>query len=412
MLEAVTIVPPPPVPATALGRHRQLAPVAGVHVSPLQLGCGTIGDKWTKFGMGEMNKESSFKLLDAYFDKGGNFIDTANGYQDESSEAFIGEWAEKRNIRDQLFIATKYTMNYKPRDDTIVQKSFYTGNSVKSMNISFKPSLEKLRTDYIDLFYVHMWDWSTSIEEVMHGLHTLVAQGKVYYLGISDTPAWVVAKANQYARSNGLTPFSVYQGSWSILERSFEREIIPMAREEGMALALWGILGGGKLRTDAEEEARAKSGEKGRTVFNPEWRRNEVEKATSHALEKVAKEVGATSIAAVAIAYVLHKAPFVFPLIGARKVEQLEQNIEALNISLSDEHIKALESVSPFEPGFPHNLIGSGESLSSPLQSIGIVDKVAHPSLLDSPSRGGHNLRLHCAPFVARAGVQFVESGQ
>ncbi|TFK30289.1 arylalcohol dehydrogenase [Coprinopsis marcescibilis] len=374
----MSVFGPPPTPATALGRYRQLAPTAGVHVSPLQLGAMSIGDKWSPFGMGSMDKESSVKLLDAYFDKGGNFIDTANFYQDESSEEFIGEWAEQRGIRDQLFIATKYTVNYKPRDDKIGQKVFYAGNGVKSMHLSFKASLKKLRTDYIDLFYVHIWDWSTSIEEVMQGLHTLVTQGKVFYLGISDTPAWIVSRANQYARDHGLTPFSVYQGSWSILERSFERDIIPMARLEGMALAPWGVLGFGKLRTDAEEEARLKSGENGRTVFSPDWKRNDVERATSGALEKIANEVGAKAISSVAIAYVLHKAPFVFPIIGGRKVEQLEQNIEALNISLTEEQIKSLESVAPFDPGFPHTMTGNGESISQFLTLAGVTDKVAN----------------------------------
>ncbi|TFK23439.1 arylalcohol dehydrogenase [Coprinopsis marcescibilis] len=367
---------PPPVPATALGRYRQLAPLAGVHVSPLQLGAMSIGDKWAQHGMGSMDKESSFKLLDAYFDKGGNFIDTANFYQDESSEEFVGEWAEQRGIRDQLFIATKYTVNYKG-GEKVNQKVLYAGNGVRSMHLSLKASLKKLRTDYIDLFYVHVWDWSASIEEVMQGLHSLVTQGKVFYLGISDTPAWIVSRANQYARDHGLTPFSVYQGSWSILERSFERDIIPMARSEGMALAPWGVLAAGKLRTDAEEEARLKSGENGRSLRSAEWKRNDIERAASGALEKIANELGAKSITSIAIAYVMHKAPFVFPIIGGRKVEQLEQNIEALSISLTEEHINSLESVNPFNPGFPHNMIGNGEPISKFLVAVGVTDKVA-----------------------------------
>ncbi|TFK21156.1 arylalcohol dehydrogenase [Coprinopsis marcescibilis] len=387
----MSIVPPPPTPTTALGRYRQLAPSAGVHVSPLQLGAANIGDKWQDFGWGKMDKESSFKLLDAYFDKGGNFIDTANFYQDESSEEFIGEWAEKRGIRDQLFLASKYTMNFKPRDDKVVQKVLFAGNGIKTMNLSFNATLKKLRTNHLDLFYIHFWDWSASIEEVMHGLHNLVTQGKIYYLGISDTPAWIVSSANRYARDHGLTPFSVYQGNWSILERSFERDIIPMARHEGMALAPWGVLGSGKLRTDAEEEARIKSGENGRIFTGPEWRRNDVEKATSHALEKIAKEVGAKSITSVAIAYVLHKAPFVFPIIGGRKVEHLEQNIEALDIALTDEHIKALEAVTPFDPGFPHSMIGNGETLSGFLSMAGVTDKVSTLAPIRPAKQGTSN---------------------
>ncbi|KAF7331091.1 Aldo/keto reductase [Mycena venus] len=362
---------PPPPPPTKLGVYRQLSSLAGVHVSPLQLGAMSIGDKWGPLGMGEMDKESSFKLLDAYFDKGGNFIDTANNYQDESSESFVGEWAEKRGIRDQIVIATKYTTNFKARNPTIAQKVNYTGNNVKSMHISVEASLKKLRTNYIDILYVHWWDWDTSIEEVMNGLHNLIVQGKVLYLGVSDTPAWVVAQANQYARDHGKSPFVIYQGMWNVLDRSFEREIIPMARAHGLALAPWNVVGGGKFRTDAEEEQRRATGEKGRTTFNPEWERNENEKKISHALEKVAAEIGTKSLTAVAIAYVMHKVPFVFPIIGGRKIEHLESNIEALDISLSNEQIAFLESVVPFEPGFPVSMIGDGTETSRLMGSAG-----------------------------------------
>ncbi|KAJ6568994.1 arylalcohol dehydrogenase [Mycena capillaripes] len=351
---------PPPPPSTKLGVYRTLSPLAGIHVSPLQLGAMSIGDKWGPLGMGEMDEESSFKLLDAYFDNGGNFIDTANTYQDESSESFIGEWAEKRNIRDQLVIATKYTSNFKARNSAIAQKVNYVGNNIKSLHISVDASLQKLRTTYIDILYVHWWDWDTSIEEVMNGLHNLVVQGKVLYLGISDAPAWVVSQANQYARDHGKTPFVIYQGLWNVLDRSFEREIIPMARANGLALAPWNVLAAGKFRTDAEEEKRLASGEKGRTVFTPEWRRNDHEKEMSHALEKVAAEVGTKSLTAVAIAYVLAKVPHCFPIIGGRKIEHLMSNIEALDISLSKEQIAFLERAVPFEPGFPVSMIGDG----------------------------------------------------
>ncbi|KAJ7282042.1 NADP-dependent oxidoreductase domain-containing protein [Mycena rebaudengoi] len=342
-----------PSAPTKLGHYRLLSPLAGIHVSPIQLGAMSIGDKWANMGMGAMDKESSFKLLDAYYDNGGNFIDTANNYQDESSEAFIGEWAEKRNIRDQLVIATKYSTNYKRGNDSISQKVFYVGNSVKSMHISVEASLKKLRTTYIDILYLHWWDWATGVEEVMNGLHNLVVQGKVLYLGVSDTPAWVVAQANQYARDHGKTPFVIYQGMWNILDRSFEREIIPMARAHGLALAPWGVLAGGKIRTDKEEEERRQTGENGRTTFNPEWQRTENEVKISHALEKVAGEVGAKSIASVAIAYVMQKVPYCFPVIGGRKVENLLSNLEALDISLSPAQIEYLESILPFDPGFP-----------------------------------------------------------
>ncbi|KAF7291815.1 Aldo-ket-red domain-containing protein [Mycena chlorophos] len=344
---------PAPAPKTKLGHYRVLSPNAGIHVSPIQLGAANIGDKWASMGWGAMDKESSFKLLDAYVENGGNFIDTANGYQDETSEAFIGEWMETRGIRDQLVVATKYSSNFKRGQSGFLNQASYSGNNLKSMTISVEASLKKLRTSYIDLFYVHYWDWDASVEEVMNGLHNLVVQGKVLYLGISDAPAWVVAQANQYAKDHGKTPFAVYQGRWNVMERAFEREILPMARAHGLALAPWDVLAAGKFRTDAEEQARRESGEKGRTAFDPNWERNENEIKVSHALEKVAGEVGAKSIQAVAIAYVMHKAPYVFPIIGGRKIEHLLANVEALDIALSPEQIAFLEGTLPFDVGFP-----------------------------------------------------------
>ncbi|KAI0264139.1 NADP-dependent oxidoreductase domain-containing protein [Gloeopeniophorella convolvens] len=350
---------PLPPPASKLARYRTLSPLAGVRVSPLQLGAMSIGDKWEPYGMGSMNKESSFKLLDAFFDLGGNFIDTANNYQDESSEEFIGEWAEKRGIRDQLVIATKYTTNFKRGKDAITHKANFTGNHAKSLHVSVEASLRKLRTTYIDILYVHWWDWTTSVEEIMNALHNLVAQGKVLYLGISDSPAWIVPKANQYAKDHGKTPFSIYQGQWSVYERSFERDIIPMARAEGLALAPWDVLGGGKIRSDAEEAQRRESGEKGRTTGGPNWERTEEQRRICLVLEEIAKEVGVESLTAVAIAYHLQKTPFVFPIIGGRKIEHLKQNVQALDIALTPEQIQRIESASPIDLGFPYTFIVS-----------------------------------------------------
>ena len=132
----------------------------------------------------------------------------------------------------------------------------------------------------------------------MDSLHTLVLAGKVLYLGVSDTPAWVVASANRYARMSNRTPFSVYQGAWSVLERDFERDIIPMCRAEGMALAPWNVLAAGRIRSDAQEEERRKTGEKGRTMLSPNWERTEEEKRVARVLEEVAAEVGAPTIQA------------------------------------------------------------------------------------------------------------------
>jgi len=208
----------------------------------------------------------------------------------------------------------------------------------------------------------------------MNSLHHLVALGKVLYLGISDTPAWIVSKANMYAKMAGKTPFVIYQGSWSILERDFEREIIPLAYEEGLALAPFNVLAGGKIRSDAEEEKRIQSGEKGRQMFG-DWKRTEEQKKICKALEQVAEEVGVQSITSVAIAYVMQKTPFVFPIIGGRKVEHLQQNLEALDISLSPQQIKFLEDTLPFDAGFPYNSFGNGEEYTLGYLNAGHFDK-------------------------------------
>ncbi|KAJ7054493.1 Aldo/keto reductase [Mycena amicta] len=357
-----------PKAPSKLAHYRALCPAASIHVSPIQLGAMSIGDKWFP----GTTKDSCFTLLDTYFDNGGNFVDTANVYQNETSEMFLGEWMEKRDNRDQLVLATKYSQDYKARQPGFTNHASFIGNNVKSMHLSLEASLKKLRTSYIDIFYVHWWDWQTSIEEVMNGLHNLVVQGKVLYLGVSDTPAWVVSQANQYARDHGKTPFVIYQGCWNLLERSFEREIIPMARAHalrakqhpGMALAPWNVLAAGKFRTAAQEEERVTAGEKDRMMYHPVNARPE-NKIVSEALEKVAADVGAKSIQAVAIAYILQKTPYCFPVIGGRKTEHLLANLEALDITLSKEQIAFLENAVPFDPGFPNWMIGDGTKHSS-----------------------------------------------
>lgn len=304
-----------------------------------------------------MDKKASFDLLDHYYDQGGNFVDTANNYQSEQSESWIGEWMTERKNRDVMFIATKYTTGYRnyPGAEGPGRSVNFCGNSRKSLHLSVRDSLKKLQTDYIDLLYLHWWDWTTSIPEVMDSLHILVQQGKVLYLGISDTPAWIVSAANTYAQQHGKTPFSVYQGRWNILSRDFERDIIPMARHFGMALCPWDVIGGGRFQSKKQLEERKKNNEGIRTMLGGE--QTEDEARASAALEKVGNEVGA-SLSAVAIAYVMQKAPNVFPLVGGRKKEHLDDNIKALSIRLTDKQIEELEKAKPFDIGFPMNFVG------------------------------------------------------
>lgn len=346
---------PAPPPKTELGRYRVLSSSAGVRVSPLQLGAMSIGQAWNGF-MGSMNKENSFKLLDAFEEAGGNFIDTANNYQDEESESWIGEWIEKKKNRDFFVIATKFTTNYVIASAGKGKSVNHCGNHKKSLHMSLRDSLKKLRTDYLDILYVHWWDWTTSIEEMMDSLDAVVKSGKVLYLGISDTPAYIVSHANAYAKAHGKTPFSIYQGRWNVMLRDMEREIIPMARHWGMAIAPWDAIGGGKFQTKKQLEERKKNNEGLRNIFGEG--QNEQEARMSEALEKVANEHGLESPTAVALAYVMSKTPNVFPIVGGRKVEHLHANIKALEIKLTDKQIEYLESVVPFEPGFPNNFVG------------------------------------------------------
>ncbi|KAI5358752.1 putative NADP-dependent oxidoreductase domain-containing protein [Septoria linicola] len=224
------IFTPPPKPTNPLAFHHVLAPTASVKL----------------FG----KNEDPYALLDAYYQFGGNFIDTSNPYNSEDSERLIGSWMAERGVRDEIVLATKYSAGYKSYDrENFKQQSNYTGNSAKSMYISVRDSLKKLQTEYIDILYVHWGDIGTSVEEVMRHLHALVMERKVLYLGISDTPAWVVVKANMFARQHGLTPFSVFQGKWNAAYRDLEAEIIPMCEDEGLAVVPWSALGGGNLQS-------------------------------------------------------------------------------------------------------------------------------------------------------------------
>ena len=313
-----------------------------------------------------------------------NHHHSANNYQDDESELWIGEWMKERGNRDEMVIATKFTSNYvghkKGKGLGSVNSS---GNHKRSLHVSLRDSLKKLQTEWVDILYVHWLDWTTSVEEIMDSLDAVVKQGRVLYLGISDTPAYIVSAANTYARATGKTQFSIYQGRWNVILRDMEREIIPMARHFGMAIAPWDSIGGGKLlpeglciykthcnnrltlfpfltgrfQTVKQMEEKKKNNEGIRSLMaGPDQTENE--KAISAALDKIAQAHGLESPTAVALAYVMAKAPNVFPIVGGRKVKHLQDNIKALDIKLSTEDIEYLESIVAFEPGFPNNFVG------------------------------------------------------
>nr|POE93022.1 norsolorinic acid reductase a [Quercus suber] len=307
-----------------------------------------FGEAWKAY-LGPCSKDTAFEMLDFFYDQGGNFIDTANNYQGEESETWIGEWMNKHGNRDEMVIATKFTTGFRPASTHEKIKSNFQGNSAKSLKVSVEHSLKKLQTSYIDLLYVHWWDYTTSIPELMNSLHNMITSGKVLYLGVSDTPAWLVVKCNEYARFHGLTQFSVYQGHWSAAFRDFERDILPMCRAEGMGLAPWGALGRGMFKLPEDFNAKDREGRQGGVQSE------KYIKVTEKLIELAKKKE--TEITSIALAYVMHKAPYVYPIVGGRKVEHLKGNIAGLAVELTEKEIDEIEDAAPFDIGFPLSML-------------------------------------------------------
>lgn len=256
-----------------------------------------------------------------------------------------------------MILATKYSSGYKVNSSPTKIQSNFGGNGSKSLHLSEEASLRKLRTDYVDLLYVHYWDLATTAEELMQSLNALVQSRKVLYLGISDAPAWWVVKCNDYARQHGLRAFSVYQGRWSAAARDLEREVIGMCRDQGMAIAPWGCLGGGYFKprseTGASTDGRKMNVKTGR------------EEGVAEVLERVSTRLGAP-MTSIAMAYVMYKAPYVFPIVGGRKIEHLKGNIEALGIELTEEDVTEIETGYDFDVGFPYDFLGGGKTPQGP----------------------------------------------
>ncbi|MBC8111104.1 MAG: aldo/keto reductase, partial [Verrucomicrobia bacterium] len=225
---------------------------SGLRVSELSLGTMTFGEDW---GWGA-SREESLKQYTAFRDAGGNFFDTANFYTKGTSEIYLGEFMKEH--RDEAVIATKYTLFNKHGEPNA------SGNHRKNMVHSIEKSLKRLQTDYIDLYYLHIWDFTTPIDEILRGLDDLVRQGKILYIGISDTPAWEVSRMNMMAELRGWSQFVAYQLEYSLIQRTPERDMIPMANHTDMAVAVWAALAGGALTgkylTQNDDPKRIKEG--------------------------------------------------------------------------------------------------------------------------------------------------------
>ncbi|HEY0298875.1 MAG TPA: aldo/keto reductase, partial [Arachidicoccus sp.] len=279
-------------------------------------------------------------IMDKFAEAGGNFIDTANIYKLGTSEKIIGNYMQNIDVdRDFFVIGTKYSL----KDNETNPNA--SGNNRKNMMRSVEESLKRLQTDFIDLLYLHIWDDLTSIEEVMRGLDDLISQGKVNYIAISDTPAWIVAKGNTYAELMGWSQFVALQVEYSLLQRTPERELIPMANHYAMTLMPWAPLAGGALTGKylRGEQGRIKEGSK---------RLDEHSVAITKEVVAIAEELN-ISPSSVAIQWIRQQHIAAIPIVGATKLSQLEDNLKVVNVRLSSEQMERLASVSKIELGFP-----------------------------------------------------------
>ena len=323
---------------------------SGLRVSPLALGTMTFGADW---GWGADEAEAR-RIFDTYVDGGGNFIDTANSYTEGSAERLVGQFAEGK--RDQLVISTKYSSATRRGDPNS------GGNHRKSMVRSVEQSLQRLRTDYIDLLYFHVWEGTTPVEEVLRSMDDLVRAGKVLYLGVSNIPAWQASRMQTLAGLRGWAPLVALQSEYSLVERTPERDLIPMAKEMGMGVIPWsplanGVLSG-KYRGADLKAGNEQTGLQGsrKAVAAGYGSLSERSLAITEVVASIATETGHTA-AQIALAWTLLNPGVTASLLGARTVEQLAGNLGALTVTLSDEQRSRLEKASEFELGFPHDFL-------------------------------------------------------
>lgn len=316
---------------------------SGLRVSEAALGTMTFGEEW---GWGS-GKDEARKVYDAFREAGGNFIDTANLYTNGTSESFLGEFMQGH--RQSLVLATKYS-NSAPGTDPNA-----AGNQRKNMVQAVEASLDRLKTDYIDLYWVHIWDQITPVEEVMRGLDDLVRQGKVLHAGISDAPAWWIAQANTLAQLRGWSAFVGLQIEYSLVERTVERELIPMAKALTIGVTAWSPLASGVLTGKYHGHGSSEPGRMSSEMmkdFMPEQQRTDRVVA---AVKTVSDQAGC-SMAQVALAWLRYRPVPVIPIIGARKLSQLEDNLRSFDLALSGDQIRMLDEASRIELGFPYEL--------------------------------------------------------
>ena len=326
---------------------------SGLRVSELCLGAMTFGEDWGAFLRGA-SKEECKKIFDLFVDAGGNFIDTANNYQNGTSEKYVGEFIAPE--REKFVLATKYTLTTNSRDPNA------SGSHRKNLVRSVEASLKRLNTDYIDFLWVHAWDYMTPIEEVMRSLDDMIRSGKVLYVGMSDAPAWIVARANTMSELRGWSPFTGLQIMYSLIERTPERELLPMARTLDIGITAWSPLGGGVLSGKYNDVSKEKREKKRFETNNPMTAAfvNERNLMIAKEVQRIAKETNMTP-SQVALSWIRHQTErgVIVPIVGARTQDQMKDNLGSLELELSSDKLEALNEISKIELGFPHDFLSS-----------------------------------------------------
>ncbi len=316
---------------------------SGLRVSELCLGAMTFGDDR---GWGASPAESR-RIFDAYAEAGGNFIDTADIYTEGNSEKLVGEFVA--GDRERFVLATKYS-NSAPLGDPNA-----AGNHRKNMVQSLEASLKRMQLDYIDLYWLHAWDFMTPVEEVMRAFDDLVSAGKILYAGISDTPAWIVSRADALADFRGWSRFVAIQVEYSLVERTVERELLPMAKALDLGVTAWSPLGSGlltgKYTRDADQKTQRRLDQAAFKEIDDEVY------SVAREVDRVAEELGKSS-SQVALNWVRQRGG-VLPIIGARTLDQFRENCDCLDFRLEDDQIERLNKVSQIELGFPHDFLTS-----------------------------------------------------
>ena len=319
---------------------------SGLRVSEICLGAMTFGEEW---GWGA-DKPECFKMMELFAKQGGNFIDTANKYTNGTSEKITGEFIA--SDREHFVLATKYSLSMRAEDPN------FCGNHRKNLVQSLEASLKRLNTDFIDLYWLHAWDFMTPVEEVMRALDDLVSAGKVIYVGISDTPAWIVSQANTLAEERGWSKFIALQIEYSLIQRTPERDLLPMARALDLAVTPWAVLGGGLLtgKYTGDPKKDAKIDSKRNKAMDKRLSKQNFKIAGT--LNDIAGRIGRKP-SQVAINWVRQQPGIMVPILGARTARQLKESLECLEFELDRKALDKLDWVSRVDMGFPHEFLSS-----------------------------------------------------